>query len=629
MRRKHLSIVLSILFLAACTPKSEAPQPIPASEYEKEYTKQPYNNVDREARIAGLDLHSTDFNPNPLSGKSGDVSQYIYEPLYIVNTVTGERTPRLAESLTHFQNTSTLVIRTDRMWNDGTALTAKDIWAYYILMGSRAETNSYLDAINVVSDNTLEFVWQSPVPSYEMRDLLLSEGCQGTVQYEYFKQFVDTAMRYISTGQDYTGPANERPAFGVQLDDSVKIQEASNFELFLFDAKTNPIGTGPYVLEDVDAIEVTLGKNKFFPNYADLPFFKLRLTGEILTDRLVNSSIELFYGTTSAFLTNNILEGRNKVDIPSLVVYSVPESKAVGLIFNSKRLLDQKIRQAICFGIDRPAVTEAANSWAKPATYGSTGILPSYIDKALTSATLEKLTKYEPNPVKVSSLLTDAGCVKENGIWLDASGKAFDLVIGANESWAQGVSASKTIASQLTELGIPTNAVAVPAEDWRSRAAEGEFDITVDFTDCALNTFDPIRTLATMYNVDLPAKAFLPSLDSHLSPDYTLKDFDDSNLNIVNALEALPYADNELRQDLLARLAWATNESCCSFTLYQSYSTLWLNTATTKGFPLEKQLPVLGKIINTLSVETDLAEISDYMLFSNGQQFIDTVLRPR
>ena len=81
-------------------------------------------------------------------------------------------------------------IRDNAKWQNGEDFVAKDVWAYYYIM--HPVTSTYLAAVKVVDNKTVEFIWnplKEPVDT--VKNLLLAQDKAGTVKYDVFASFVD------------------------------------------------------------------------------------------------------------------------------------------------------------------------------------------------------------------------------------------------------------------------------------------------------------------------------------------------------------------------------------------------------------------------------------------------------
>ena len=172
-----------------------------------------------EVGASTLQKNFNPFSPNKLEGTS-----YMYEPLYLINSLNGEETPWLATSY-EWQDNQTLVmdIRSGAKWSDGEPFSAKDVAFTFNLLkkNSALDTNglwNYLSSVEA-GDKKVTFKYQEPaVPT-----------------------FTQVAMTPIVPAHVWSG-----------IENPVK------------STNDNPVSTGPYTLDSFNKNQYTLKKN---PDY--------------------------------------------------------------------------------------------------------------------------------------------------------------------------------------------------------------------------------------------------------------------------------------------------------------------------------------------------------------------------
>jgi len=567
----------------------------------------PVVNKERVKRIAGGYWPAPPgFGGNLIGAQVGDVGYYVYESMFLVIVGTDRVVPRLAKEWKHEGNKTTVVLHDNRKWSDGTDFTAKDMWAYYLININSSAITRYLEAINVVDDYTLEFVWAEPVISDTQKMLLLAEGWQAVTPYHIFGEFVEQVAEIMKKGTPYTGDPTKRPPFGLvfEKDDQTALKNLYND--FKNVDMEKPIGTGPYMVDKVTNVEVDLVVNPYFPDSDKLEFQKIKMhTVSDYNSLLSSNETDSFVGTLPYDMARMILDASG-----TMVMYPLLEQKSVGVIFNTRvqPLNDKLVRQALNEVINKKPVREVANYWAVETGFATIGLVPSTIEKYVDKDVLAKFARYTGNTEKAAKMLEDAGWTKNSqGKWVDRNGRSYRFVIAANAGWgAQGITAASEVARQLTEFGFETEAKAVEATIVVSNMKAGAYDMMIDFVDMTWNISDPYKAFSSYYG-DITEKA---GIDLSAAP-LILKDYEGKELNMKEAVSSLLYINDEQEyRDLVGRIAWATNDNAIAINLYQNVMAIWENSATSKGLPMEDEFKKYDRMMPLPRTEEEYEEIA-------------------
>ncbi len=593
-----------------------------------DYDAPPTVNTERVKRLAGGYWPAPPgFGGNLSGAQVGDVGYYVYESMFIVIQGTDQIIPRLAESWEHNGNVTTVNLVQDRYWSDGTKFTALDLYTYFIINISDCSINRQLTEIRVVDDYTLEFVWVEPMVSDNQKMLFLSEGWQASTPYHIFGEFVEQIEEIMANAEPYTGDRQKHTAFGLKFSNEQKTALKQIFQDFKNVDMEMPIGTGPYMVEKATNVQVNFVVNPYFPNADQLPFQRLEMQNvSDYNSLLCSGGTDSFIGTLSYDMTVNILEQSG-----SMVMYPLLEQKCIGVIFNTRTtpLDDVRVRKAINEMIDRSVIRETANYWALENDVATTGMIPSTMDRYISEEVLAKFDRYTGSNEKADQMMIEAGWTKNSqGQWQDQNGNTYKFVIAANAGWgAQGITAATEIARQLTEFGFPTEAKAVEATVVVSNMKEGLYDMMVEYLDMTYNVSDPYKAFSNYYG-DTTEKAGINLNEEPL----ILKDYDGNEINMKEATESLLYInDTEEFNDLVGRMAWATNDNAIAINLYQNVMCVWENAATSKGLPMEELFNEYNRMMplaRTLEEYEDIAVLNRaYAPFA--EVFIRGEVRPR
>lgn len=620
-----LVLVMALLPLAGCYNKG--PQnDVDWTDYD--YDADPVVNTERVKRLAGGYWPAPPgFGGNLSGAQVGDVGYYVYESMFIVIQGTDKVIPRLAESWEHNGNVTTVKLVQNRYWSDGTKFTAKDLYSYFIINITDAAINRQLTDMRVVDDYTLEFEWVEPMVSDMQKMLFLSEGWQASTPYHIFGEFVDKIEAIMAQAEPYEGERKNHTAFGLKFSKDQKTELKQIFTDFKNVDLEMPIGTGPYMVEKATNVQVNFVVNPYFPDADKLQFQRLEMQNvSDYNSLLCSNGTDSFIGTLSYDMSVNILEQSG-----SMVMYPLLEQKCIGVIFNIRTtpLDDVRVRKAINEMIDRSVIRETANYWALENDIATTGMIPSTMDRYLSPEVIAKFDRYTGSNEKADRMMMEAGWTKNaQGLWQDQNGNTYKFVIAANAGWgAQGITAATEIARQLTEFGFPTEAKAVEATVVVSNMKEGMYDMMVEYLDMTYNVSDPYKAFSNYYG-DTTQKA---GIDLDAAP-LILKDYDGNEINMKEATESLLYInDQEEFNDLVGRMAWATNDNAIAINLYQNVMCVWENAATSKGLPMEE---LFNEYNRMMPLARNLEEYESIAVLNRAyapfaEVFIRNVVRPR
>ena len=227
------------------------------------------------------------------------------------------------------------------------------------------------------------------------------------------------------------------------------------------DQETAPVGTGPYrfvsrtvqdslVLERFDDYWGTPGK-------IEKVTFKILEKAESLVLGLQSGALDLV-----AHLSSDQTIQLDKKDF-SIAEGSMNLVQALYLNNSVKPFDDVRVRQALCYAIDKQAVIDLAfDGYGIPL---GTSMFPSfskYYDDTLTDY-------YPPNPDRARELLTEAGY--PNG---------FDMTITVPSNYTPHVNTATVLVEQLREVGINATVNPVDWSTWLDEVyGKSEFESTV------------------------------------------------------------------------------------------------------------------------------------------------------
>ncbi len=244
-------------------------------------------------------------------------------------------------------------------------------------------------------------------------------------------------------------------------------------------ADTNPVGTGPYMVESFTPQLIKMKKN---PNYWQpglpkvqeirFPAYKDNSTAELAMDQ---GQVDW-----NSIFAPNLQNTYVKRD-PAHYGYWFPPSDVLYILVNLKKAPFNQlaIRQAISLAINRQQWSTIAESgYETPAS--PTGLLP--LDDKYLDPTYQGLT-FSVDTNKANQLLQGAGYHKgSDGIYVNAAGQKLSFNFEIPSGYTDWVAGAPVIASDLKAIGININIKTVSIDVFGSDVQDGNFDITMQGT---------------------------------------------------------------------------------------------------------------------------------------------------
>ena len=207
------------------------------------------------------------------------------------------------------------------------------------------------------------------------------------------------------------------------------------------DEGLHPVGTGPFrFVSQTQDKDVVLERN---PDYwAGAPSIR-RVRFEVVPDA-ITTALELKKGSADCESNAITLDEVHALHrLPNLRIESVPASVAIYANFNvtDPALRDPRVRQAIAFALDKPALIHAL--WRDQAAPADSLLPPGHWARA----TSEQLPQYPHDPVRAIALLEQAG------LRPDAHGVRLRFTLKTSTDEMTRVLA-QAIQDQLAQVGI-------------------------------------------------------------------------------------------------------------------------------------------------------------------------------
>ncbi|PJE95239.1 peptide ABC transporter substrate-binding protein [Streptomyces carminius] len=381
-------------------------------------------------------------NFNPFSPTMNEGQGTIFESLFYFNQVRDEPAKPLLGTEYAWNDDGTelsVTLRDDVTWSDGEKFTADDV-VFTLDMVSRHKTlnnTGYKGRAEAVDDTHVRITF--PEPAYMEGPQVLGE---------------------ISVVPEHIWKDIENPAK---------------------DTVQNPVGTGPFTLEEFKPQAFTLRAN---PGYWD---------GEPELKQVRYVSLSGNQAGANALAAGKIDWQTGPVPDIKNVEKNYPGYQAVTVPLNQNVLItcadtelgcegpqtDPAVRRAIYYGMDRAQL----NSLAYQDTFSqiSPGFASVESAEDLVSEKLrEALAPMEPDTAEAARILEGAGYAKgSDGIYAK-DGRKLSMTVHVVSGWTDYITAVDTLAEQMKAIGIELTARQSSWNEWSEARGRGEYQLLID-----------------------------------------------------------------------------------------------------------------------------------------------------
>ena len=223
----------------------------------------------------------------------------------------------------------------------------------------------------------------------------------------------------------------------------------------------NPVGTGPYKLENWDEGQtITLVKNEDYfkgePNI-DTIIFKIVADDNAKTMQMQTGELDL------ALLTpkdSETFEGKD-----SYTIYNMTTSDYRGILFNFWNeywTTNKDIIPAICYAIDDQAIVDTVLLGHGITAYGP-------LQRNIYNN--ENVEQYNYNPKKAKQILEDAGCTMGTNGFYERDGEELGFVISVGSGDQVRIDIAQAAAQMIKEVGINCTVEVPEKVDWGGQMA--------------------------------------------------------------------------------------------------------------------------------------------------------------
>jgi len=352
-------------------------------------------------------------------------------------------------------NTFEFTVNTDITWSNGDSYTSQDI-----------ATQLRLDQVN--NSALWDAVGSIETPDDSTVRLNLPDGANPQI----IKIHLNNIYLYVkhSEYEEYLD------AVGDNADETLASELTSMTE-------KEPVTNGPFGEPQYNAQRLLLSRQNNYFKSENINFdeYEMRYIqgNQQAWQELLGSSIDAVW---SLFTPPRIV-----ADFPNSIIESaIPAYWGYGILpqHENEHAGNQNVRQALMHVINRPAVAQNAGPRSKQTPDVPTCLAVSQVDNWIgdskgdyeTYGYSQENTEDNLNADQATQLLNEAGYSKDGGTW-KKGGSPVSLPIMTPAGWSDWMSASQTVADQLSSFGFNASVDAVGGSFW-TRLPEGDFTLS-------------------------------------------------------------------------------------------------------------------------------------------------------
>ena len=431
---------------------------------DKEITEGNQNGTSKD--IVNVGVTDSLSSVNPLLQDGTEVVKYTtsleFLPLMELNQNL-EFVGQLAKEITTEDNkTFTIHLDENAVWSDGEPITSEDVVFTYLLWTSPEIGSVGMSMEKIVGTGDDGYAKQGAT-SIEGVVAVDENTVEITTKTEMaLHSFSNIFGRYILTLPEHV------------LGD---VPRADLLSYEWFNAPT--VVSGPYFIKDVDLNHyVTLEANEnFFLGAPKIKNLNIKVvTASQLLAGLRSGEIDLVQQTTGAILQEDYDSVRA---LEGITVYDGTPVTNQSIFFNTERVTDARIRQAILYGIDRQTILNDLMKGQGEVVEGFLASAGPFYDNVAPAA-------YDPD--KAIELLNEAEA--------DGWDKSTEYTFYVNSGDTTFVQIASFIAAKLGEIGLNIKINTVDIASLLSVAGTGEFDLlAVQYTYTPVDPYTDISWL--------------------------------------------------------------------------------------------------------------------------------------
>ena len=480
------------------------------------------------------------FNPCSPSGNP-DSNEFTFERLFdYVSVPTPIFRPRMAEAFTTDGNTTTVVLRDNLKWSDGTPLTSADVKTSYLIRYINTDRVwKYLEKIDTPDAKTVIFTWKTVSPLCNI--LLFNQRIEySTAQYG---KWADQAEPFLAQ-RTYDDTVKE-----FKNSDDVNTQlTAIREDLFAFKPGVdNALFNSSFKAVSANASEIDLDKNEYYWNAANVHVDHVRVIAYVSAESLLANIQAGLYTVENHGTPPDVYTEIMK--IPNLRTGWLSDLGQPAFNFNMKKApLDiPEVRKAINYAVDREALLEIAEPGTMAPDYTNSGLTPMW-HAAVPSDFDKSLTVYNYDPAKAQQLLESIGWTKgADGYYVDDKGQPVTIEVSSMNSWPIYFICGDAIVNYLDAIGLHATFNAMELSAYWTYIDQGNSQINADFRG-GCPRLGPWEAYTNLIIESYDRMGFITRDDFNNQKNITLTMTDGTEVNVseqINTLFSAPTGSDE------------------------------------------------------------------------------------
>lgn len=394
------------------------------------------------------------FNPYVPGENQDDIVPDIYEPLVQWNGSNGADLPWLAQSWTWSSNNTVLTInlRKGVTWSNGKAFTSKDVVFTYNMLKQYPAIDgnalwSYMKSISAVGTDKVKVVLKKP-----------------SATFLYY--FTSTLIV---------------PQFQFQGVNPVKFTDS------------NPVGTGPFVLQSFNPQNITLTRNAHYwqtgKPYLQTVNYPAETSNASTILGLATGQVD--WATIFSPNLNTSFVKKNPTNYH--VATASGGFDTLYLNLHDYPLNMPVVRKAISLAINRQALSQIGESgYSTPAALNAVG---DSMAANWSTPALQKKYASQYDAAQAKKLLLAAGFKDQNGTLMTPQGKPFTIDMDVPAPFTDFVTLSSQIKSMLGAIGIQMTLDSTSANEYLTRLETGQFQAGICWTPAGPNPYYTLNGL--------------------------------------------------------------------------------------------------------------------------------------
>ena len=641
MKKILCALLVLLMFVAASCDSNDT-----VSGFNGDYDEALGLNPDKTLRTIGSWTKTGIVNHWHSGTDAGPMIMYGVEGLVQYVRTTDTYYYLLAESVVNNSDgTTTINLRQNAKWHDGTPFTADDVLAFYAI-DYQNDICKYWSKIEKIDDKTVLITWKTyREPSDEAKLMLLAVDTKlGSVQYKEFKNFADRALAVINSLEDVTQEDLEKDytsnivqPYGKKWNSSASAQMGEVLNEMRAYEPDWYVATGPYKLERYSETEMILVKNQDYyldnsKSFDRIFVYQTPNNVNQIYSMLANGTIDYYDGCPLEETINDILSQNI-----SMVHYKMIDQNSCGLYFNLEKEIwqDIKVREAFQYIFDREQVTEYSQPYATVSWYPLLTMTQSQAQKNMSPDAFNKLPKYSYNLEKAKELLESAGWRKNGNSWYDSHGKKVELTLGV-ENITLFVNMSQVVQNQLNSFGIQTTIKL--GENWGTWFATGRqedsiYDFVVGVADANSYTTHPYGFMRHFFDVLNAHMLHLPTSKVTSRWDVTLERADGmGTVELIDEIDKLYLVEGNELMETTDNIVYGFSKHLFGVQFFENVTGSFFNTDTVWGLPGVEELAAENRNISYIPQPGDkyfneIADLNAY--YTQGSVYGLGIIYPR